>query len=205
MDLENPEGVLVVLGIIAIILGIIFGIIFAHRNRKSRKFFTNEDLDDEQKEAVQYPYDKPMLVSAGPGSGKTRVVVERVKDLILEQDIPPERILCMTFSKAGEGTMYNRLKNDKQLKKCLAKKRINPKTNRLEDGQPTTENGEKEFPKNRVRTFHSLCAEMLKYPDIFNVKEDNINEKACSAVDDIFSIICISLVREIILIFFDSA
>ena len=46
-----------------------------------------------------------MLVSAGPGSGKTRVVVERVKDLILEQDIPPERILCMTFSRAGQ--MYN--------------------------------------------------------------------------------------------------
>ena len=172
MDLENLEGVLVILAIIAIILGIIF----ARRYRKSRKFFTDEDLDDEQKEAVQYTYDKPMLVSAGPGSGKTRVVVERVKDLILEQDIPPERILCMTFSKAGEGTMYNRLKNDEQLRKGLAKKKTNPKTNRLEDKQPTTENGEKEFPEDRVRTFHSLCQEMLNRPRVFNVKKDNINE-----------------------------
>ena len=59
MDLENLEGNLAIIAIIiAIILGIIFGIIFLRRNRKSRKFFTDEDLDDEQKEAVQYPYNK---------------------------------------------------------------------------------------------------------------------------------------------------
>ena len=81
------------------------------------KFITSTPLDKEQLEAVRYPYDKPLLVAAGPGSGKTRVVAERVKDLILNQDIPPEKILCMTFTKAGEAAMQRRLENDTDLKK----------------------------------------------------------------------------------------
>ena len=43
----------------------------------------------------------PMLVLAGPGSGKTFVMIQRVLNLIHEQQIRPEHILVISFSKAS--------------------------------------------------------------------------------------------------------
>ena len=59
----------------------------------------------------------PLLVTAGPGSGKTRVVSERVKDLILNQNVAPEKILCITFTVAGQKEMEKRLENDPDFKR----------------------------------------------------------------------------------------
>ena len=42
------------------------------------------DLNQDQREAVEYFSGKPLLIQAGPGSGKTRVIIERVKYLIGE-------------------------------------------------------------------------------------------------------------------------
>ena len=66
-------------------------------------------LDGKQKEAVEYPYDKPLLVAAGPGSGKTTGVAERVRHLIKEQGIEADKILCMTFTTAGKKAMIEKL------------------------------------------------------------------------------------------------
>ena len=122
----------VILGIIIsiIILGMIY-VYFHFIKVKPLKFQTTTLLDSEQKNAVRYPYDKPLMVAAGPGSGKTRVVAERVKDLILNQDVKPEKILCVTFTRAGQKAMEDRLKTDKDLEKEGVK-----------------------FPNNQVRTFH---------------------------------------------------
>lgn len=49
----------------------------------------------------------PMLVLAGPGSGKTTVIVERLIHLI-HQRIPPEKILVVTFTKDAAQSMQNR-------------------------------------------------------------------------------------------------
>ena len=73
-------------------------------------------LDDKQKEAVEYPHDKPLLVAAGPGSGKTTVVAERVKHLINVQGVAYCDILCMTFTRAAREAMRERLRNDPALK-----------------------------------------------------------------------------------------
>ena len=50
----------------------------------------------------------PMLVAAGPGSGKTRVVTERVKYLI--EVTEPEKILVITFTRKAAGEMKERFR-----------------------------------------------------------------------------------------------
>ena len=47
-------------------------------------------------------------VSANAGSGKTRVLTDRVARLLL-QGVPPQRILCLTYTKAAATEMQNRL------------------------------------------------------------------------------------------------
>ncbi|MCY4490099.1 MAG: ATP-dependent DNA helicase [Thaumarchaeota archaeon] len=64
-------------------------------------------LDDKQKKAVQHS-GSPLLVIAGPGSGKTRVIIERVMHLI-KSGIKPSEILCLTFSEKAAAEMMQRL------------------------------------------------------------------------------------------------
>lgn len=67
------------------------------------------DLNQDQKEAVEYFSKKPLLIQAGPGSGKTRVIIERVKYLIQEKKIDPETFLVVTFSNKATNELRERL------------------------------------------------------------------------------------------------
>jgi DNA helicase II / ATP-dependent DNA helicase PcrA len=67
------------------------------------------ELNSEQKLAVEY-VDGPLLVVAGPGSGKTRVIIERILHLV-NSGIKPEEILCLTFTKKATEEMSQRLEN----------------------------------------------------------------------------------------------
>ena len=60
-----------------------------------------------QKEAVCHK-EGPCMVLAGPGSGKTAVITERLKYLVEEYRIPPEQILVITFTKAAAMEMQQR-------------------------------------------------------------------------------------------------
>lgn len=60
-----------------------------------------------QGEAVRHG-DGPMLVLAGPGSGKTHVIIGRVRNLIEQYGIRPDNILVITFSKAAAAQMRER-------------------------------------------------------------------------------------------------
>ncbi len=60
-----------------------------------------KELDTDQAKIVNDGKSKNILVLAGPGSGKTRVLVHKIASLLLLEDIKPEQFLMLTFSKAA--------------------------------------------------------------------------------------------------------
>lgn len=67
----------------------------------------NLSLNEEQKRAVTHQKEN-LLVLAGPGSGKTTVLVERIRFLIEFYHIPPNQLLVITFTKAAAQSMEKR-------------------------------------------------------------------------------------------------
>ena len=57
------------------------------------------------------------LVLAGPGTGKTFTIVERIKNM-LQQGIAPEKILCLTFTDAGANEMKKRIETELGVTSC---------------------------------------------------------------------------------------
>ncbi len=92
-----------------------------------------------QMEAIGHT-DGPMLVLAGPGSGKTTVITERTRNLILNEGVAPSHILVITFTKAAATEMKERF--DRLM-------------------------GEKRYPVT-FGTFHAVFFQILKYAYGFN-------------------------------------
>lgn len=67
-------------------------------------------INDAQKKAIKH-FKGPILVLAGPGSGKTFVITRRTKYLIEQYGVDPRRILVITFTKAAAEEMKERFNN----------------------------------------------------------------------------------------------
>ena len=91
-------------------------------------------LNPKQQEVVQAP-DGPVLVLAGPGSGKTRVLTHRVAWLIQRRSVPPWKIVAVTFTNKAAREMKERLVG-------------------IVGAQDTAQLA--------VGTFHSICARWLR-------------------------------------------
>jgi len=100
------------------------------------------DLNPAQQEAVVY-HNGPLLVLAGAGSGKTRVLIYRTAWLIAGKKVPPENILLLTFTNKAAGEMKDRLQ--KILTSQLPTRLSTPAS-----------------PLPYAGTFHSFCAKILR-------------------------------------------
>ena len=67
-----------------------------------------ERLNPAQREAVD-AIEGPVLVIAGPGTGKTHILAARIGNILLQTDTQPHNILCLTFTDAGVQAMRQRL------------------------------------------------------------------------------------------------
>lgn len=94
-----------------------------------------QSLNPAQREAVLHT-EGPLLILAGAGSGKTRVLTSRIAHLVQDRGVPLHRILAMTFSNKAAREMHERVKGF------------------LNDDSPTR------YPW--ISTFHSVCVRLLR-------------------------------------------
>lgn len=65
-------------------------------------------LNEQQRRAVD-TIEGPVMVIAGPGTGKTQILASRIGKILLETDTTPDNILCLTYTDAGVVAMRRRL------------------------------------------------------------------------------------------------
>ncbi|HUQ64607.1 MAG TPA: ATP-dependent DNA helicase [Flavitalea sp.] len=79
---------------------------------KLNKHFEHEysRLNEKQRQAVD-KIEGPVMVIAGPGTGKTQILAARIGKILLDTDTSPSTILCLTYTDAGAMAMRRRLLN----------------------------------------------------------------------------------------------
>ena len=86
-----------------------FGCMQTYRENLELKFAeVYERLNPQQRFAVD-TIEGPVMVIAGPGTGKTQILAARIAKILLDTDALPENILCLTYTDAGAIAMRRRL------------------------------------------------------------------------------------------------
>ena len=102
-----------------------------------------QSLNPAQQKAVQ-TIEGPVMVIAGPGTGKTQILAARILNILKQSDTRPENILCLTYTEAGATAMRQRL---------------------------SAFMGTDSYRVN-IHTFHSLCNRLIsERPDLYSRRE----------------------------------
>jgi DNA helicase II / ATP-dependent DNA helicase PcrA len=118
-------------------------------------------LNPKQKEAVD-AIEGPVMVVAGPGTGKTQILTLRIANILLKTDTDPDSILALTFTESGAHAMRKRLVEI--------------------IGTPAY--------KVNIHTFHGFCNEVIKkYPEEFPRIISSTNATEIDQIDIIENII----------------
>ena len=129
-----------------------------------------KNLNKEQRLAVD-TIEGPVLVVAGPGTGKTEVLTLRIANILKETQTAPENILALTFTDAASGNMRRRLS---QL--------IGASAYRV-----------------KIETFHSFCNSVIKdYPEYFPtiIGSGNITEvEGVAILEDLIKSLPLQILR----------
>ena len=96
--------------------------------------------NEEQKKAIMTT-DGPVLIIAGPGTGKTYTLVKRISYLIFEKGVTPSSIMAVTFTEKAAKELLTRI-SDEFLK--------------------IDENCKININEMYIGTFHSVCLRLLK-------------------------------------------
>src|SRR5215218_7435983 len=79
------------------------------RDKLNRRFeHEYSRLNERQRQAVD-KIEGPVMVIAGPGTGKTQILAARIGKILLDTDTAPSNILCLTYTDAGVVAMRRRL------------------------------------------------------------------------------------------------
>ena len=117
-------------------------------------------LNEQQKKIAQHS-DGPILVTAGAGSGKTRLLTHRICYLIQEKGIAPENILAITFTNKATNEMRERIEK------------------MLPEGGNVW-----------ISTFHSMCVKILRqnianlegYTKFFTICDESDKDKLLKSI-----------------------
>jgi DNA helicase-2/ATP-dependent DNA helicase PcrA len=102
-------------------------------------------LNEAQKQAVE-AIEGPVMVIAGPGTGKTQITAERIAEILSKTDTPPHGILALTFTESGAKAMRERL---------------------------LSTIGETAYYVN-IFTFHAFCSSVIQeFPDRFIIANES--------------------------------
>ncbi len=110
-------------------------------NERFQEVYTR--LNERQREAVDNT-EGPVMVIAGPGTGKTQILASRIGKILRDTDFLPHNILCLTYTDAGTVAMRKRLTDF-----------IGPDAYRV-----------------NIHTFHSFCNEVIQ--DNLSLFEKNV-------------------------------
>ena len=118
-------------------------------NAKIPKKPVDVTWNDEQWEAI-YRKDEDLLISAGAGSGKTAVLVERMIQKILQDSLNVDQLLVLTFTEAAAAEMKQRMRSriEQELINQPDNFHLNQQLNKISQAN--------------ISTFHAFCNKLIK-------------------------------------------